>query len=427
MNALTELRQLFTISDDGKQCVFHQQMERSTYTKVADILERLEGKWNKKAGAFVFPFNAKEMIEEVFTTGSIPTRNPNQFHPTPRQQVIDMLESSERLHLNLMFGTSNNNPDLPASERNIRVLEPSIGRLGIANVVKEKYPHVNIIGCEIDEVNVKIAREAGYDVIHGDFLQMPIPETEEERFDAVIMNPPFMGRDFLKHIRHAQKMLKRNGALVSVVPSEWMKSATSETEVAFLDEATRCSSEITTEYDKDTYESTNTTTRIVELMHPEDYKNLVAQNKGYWIHQAVVELENEYAFRVRFDEAGREYKKALLQRELKARRNIHKSPSVVEWMDEVLALLVDDEKAVIAKVDNKHLEARPAEELERLKNEAKESAESSPKARPEKVTVNAAIKAPATNVAASKPAIKQAKITPPKTKATVESPFLVCF
>jgi hypothetical protein len=57
----------------------------------------------QKAGAFVFPF-----------------------------QVIDMLESSERLHLNLMFGTSNNNPDLPASERNIRVLEPSIGRLGIA-------------------------------------------------------------------------------------------------------------------------------------------------------------------------------------------------------------------------------------------------------------------------------------------------------
>jgi hypothetical protein len=72
-------------------------------------------------------------------------------------------------------------------------------------------------------------------------------------------------------------MLKRNGALVSVVPSEWMKSATSEAEVAFLDEATRCSSEITTEYDKDTYESTITTTRIVDLMHPEDYP---AKNQG---------------------------------------------------------------------------------------------------------------------------------------------------
>lgn len=345
MNALTELRQLFTITEDGRQCAFHDQLDRSTYKKVADVLERLEGKWNKKAGAFVFSYDAKQVIEGVFESGVIPKRNPNQFHPTPRQQVLDMVESSERLQFNLMFGATKCDPDLPAEQRNIRVLEPSIGRMGIANVVKELYPHVDIIGCEIDEVNVNIAREAGYEVTHGDFLSMAIPQTEVEKFDAIIMNPPFKGRDFIKHIRHAQKMLKKNGALVSVVPSEWMKTATSDVEVAFLDEVTRTSSEITTEYDKDTYESTDCTTRIVELVHPEAYAELVAKNKDYWLHLNVVEIENDYAFRVQFDDAGRDFKKALLLKELKARRNIHKTPSAVEWLDEMMALLSEDDEA----------------------------------------------------------------------------------
>ena len=358
MNALTELRSLFTITADGKQCVFTEQLDRATYKKVADILERLEGKWNKKAGAFVFPFDAKSMIEEVFGSGQIPKRNPLQFHPTPYQQVVDMLDSSERLHQNLMFGAA-----ASGDTTNIRVLEPSIGRMGIANVIKARYPHVKIVGCELDEVNAKIAAEAGYDVTQGDFLDMPIPQTEEERFDAVVMNPPFMGRGFIKHILHAQKMLKKKGVLVSVIPSEWMKSARSDIETDFLDEITRCSSELTTEYEKGTYESTDITTRIIEMMHKDDYAKLVEQNKEYWIHQNVIELENEYDFRVKFDAAHGQYKKALLSRELVNRRNLHQSPSVVEWVDEVFELLVNDE-APIAKVDNQHLVAKEIETVD---------------------------------------------------------------
>lgn len=352
MNTISHLRELFTISDDGRQCIFHEQLERKTYDEIADILERLEGKWNRSSQAFIFQYDAAEIIEHVFASGEKPRRNPHQLHPTPRVQVLDMIESSERLKLNLTFGVDGWDPDTPAEQRNIRVLEPSIGRCGIANVVKERYPHVNITGCEIDEVNVRLAREAGYAVIEGDFLQMPVPESEEEKFDAIVMNPPFQNRGFIQHIKHAQKFLRRKGVLVSVVPSEWMKSATSATEVAFMDEVTRTSSEITTEYDKDTYESTNTTTRIVELLHPEDYLELVNNNKDYWIHVNLIEMENEYKFREEFERAkGLERKHYLVERELKRRRNIEKTPSAVEWAHEVMLGLMEESEQV-AHVDN---------------------------------------------------------------------------
>ncbi len=351
MSTISQLRELFTISNDGRQCVFHAQMERNTYVAVADILERLEGKWSRSEQAFTFSYDAAQIIEQVFTSGITPKRNPNQFHPTPRTQVLDMINSSERLQLNLMFGATDSDPEIPADKRNIRMLEPSIGRLGIANVVKELYPHVHITGCEIDAVNAKIAREAGFNIIEGDFLEMPIPESEEEKFDCIVMNPPFLNRGFIKHIRHAQKCLKKKGTLVSVVPSEWMKSATSPVEVAFMDEVTRTSSEVSVEYDKDTYESTDTTTRIVELMHPDEYLSLVQNNKEYWIHVNLVEMENDYKFRTEFEQARGNYKRYVVERELKRRRNIEKSPSVVEWVDDVLAALMEEQDEV-AKVDN---------------------------------------------------------------------------
>lgn len=49
----------------------------------------------------------------------------------------------------------------------------------------------------------------------GNFLEQPA----REEFDFVVMNPPFYGRHYVKHVNHAMKFLKPGGMLVTVLPA----------------------------------------------------------------------------------------------------------------------------------------------------------------------------------------------------------------
>jgi hypothetical protein len=151
-----------------------------------------------------------------------------------------------------------------------------------------------------------------------------------------------MGRDFIKHIRHAQAMLKKNGVLISVMPFAWMASASSKTECEFLDEVSRTSSMLREPYPAGTYENTDCVTCIVEMMHPEKYARYIEESKDYWMQLNAIEIENDSKFRVNFDRMKPNSKLDLLRRELTKKRNAEGIPSVIEWLDEMLVLLVDE-------------------------------------------------------------------------------------
>lgn len=342
MSNFTELRRLFKITECGTRCEFLGQLERADYKQIADAFSRIDGHWSKADNACVFQYDATEDIERIFSTGLLPKRNPLQFHPTPRQQVLDMINSSDdllaKLHCSEMI--------FKETGKRLRMLEPSIGRCGIADVVRELYPHVEIFGVELDSINVKLAQHKGYNVVQGDFLKQPVPESEDEFFDIIIMNPPFLNRGFIKHVQHAQKMLKKSGNLVSVIPFDWMASAGAETECQFLDEISRTSSLIREPYPAGTYESTDCITCVVELKHPEMYRKFINANKDYWLHVNTLEIENNEKFRRRFDIASTQNKREMLQAELIRMRNVEKAPSVVEWLDDMMEMLADDDQVV---------------------------------------------------------------------------------
>lgn len=59
------------------------------------------------------------------------------------------------------------------------------------------------------------ARMKGHAVVCANFLEQPArPE-----FDNVVMNPPFYGRHYVKHVQHALKFLKPGGVLVAILPA----------------------------------------------------------------------------------------------------------------------------------------------------------------------------------------------------------------
>lgn len=95
----------------------------------------------------------------------------------------------------------------------LRVLEPSCGDGQIMDMVKA-YGHRST-GIEYHAGRAATARAKGHHVVTANFLETPpVPE-----FDVVVMNPPFYGRHYVKHVRHALKFLKPGGTLVAILPA----------------------------------------------------------------------------------------------------------------------------------------------------------------------------------------------------------------
>ncbi|MBZ9807671.1 DUF4942 domain-containing protein [Mesorhizobium sp. ESP-6-2] len=101
-----------------------------------------------------------------------------------------------------------NNPPEPS-----RILEPSCGDGRIMDSIRARGHRV--FGIEVHAGRAAEARAKGHNVLTANFLEHPA----RAEFDMVVMNPPFYGRHYVKHVRHALEFLKPGAALVSILPA----------------------------------------------------------------------------------------------------------------------------------------------------------------------------------------------------------------
>lgn len=94
-----------------------------------------------------------------------------------------------------------------------RVLEPSCGDGRILDELRAR--GCRPFGIEVHAGRAAEARAKGHSVLTGNFLEQPA----RPDFDFVVMNPPFYGRHYIKHVNHALKFLKPGGTLVSILPA----------------------------------------------------------------------------------------------------------------------------------------------------------------------------------------------------------------
>lgn len=127
-----------------------------------------------------------------------------QFYWSPRDVIDRAIEFAGVFDLREW----RHNPPEPS-----RVLEPSCGDGRIMDAIRERGHRV--FGVECHAGRAAEARAKGHDVLTANFLECP-PKPE---FDIVVMNPPFYGRHYVKHVRHALRFLKPGGRLVSILPA----------------------------------------------------------------------------------------------------------------------------------------------------------------------------------------------------------------
>jgi Domain of unknown function (DUF4942)/Uncharacterised methyltransferase family (DUF6094) len=93
-----------------------------------------------------------------------------------------------------------------------RVLEPSCGCGRFLDALRKT--GASAMGIEIDPGRAAEARAKGHRVMIGNFLET-VPTGD---FSHVVMNPPFYGKHYAKHVEHALKFLKSGGTLTAILP-----------------------------------------------------------------------------------------------------------------------------------------------------------------------------------------------------------------
>lgn len=97
-------------------------------------------------------------------------------------------------------------------KRGDRVLEPSAGNGAILAMLPS---WVDVTCYEVQPRLRSILIKRGYKP-RRDFLKARMPR---ECFDAIIMNPPFEGKDYFSHVLKAERYLKPGGRLVALIPA----------------------------------------------------------------------------------------------------------------------------------------------------------------------------------------------------------------
>ena len=160
-----------------------EQLDRKLYVSVNKVLEAIDGKWNRKEKAHLFPESPEDRIEEILQTGEYThAKNEYNFFETPEPLAKRLIELA-----GVNGGT---------------ILEPSAGRGAIAK-------HIKCDCVELEDSNRKYLTENGFNLVGNDFLQFSQP------YDYIIANPPFSRQRDIDHVTHMIELARKR--VVSVM------------------------------------------------------------------------------------------------------------------------------------------------------------------------------------------------------------------
>jgi len=193
---------LSTLEIDGNNVRITAQLDRKLYLGVNKVLERIGGKWNRKAKAHVFDDDPTERLNNVIECGVLDPVVKTGYFPTPSKIIDRMIELA----------------DLKSMQT---ILEPSAGQGHIAEkilqYVKDRKYEYDITICETLIENIRILEGYGWDV-EGDFFKYgTYCIVNNIKFDRILMNPPFELQSDIAHVTAAFNLLAPNGILVAIM------------------------------------------------------------------------------------------------------------------------------------------------------------------------------------------------------------------
>lgn len=183
---------------DGPLLRIAAELDKKLYGRVDKALKGMGAKWVSAKNAHVFQTDAAPLVAAALGTGAITTDRDWEFFATPSSLVARMVSKVEL------------RPGMKAGE-------PNGGEGAIALELAKVLGRENVECFELMPRNAATLAGLGFPVTEGDFLA----QTPSQRWDLVVMNPPFANLADTLHIEHAAKFLKPGGQLVAISSPSW--------------------------------------------------------------------------------------------------------------------------------------------------------------------------------------------------------------
>ncbi len=193
---------LSTMEVDGTLAkITEGTLDRKLYERTNKVLEALGGTWSKKLKGHVFADDPRDALDGVILTGEVAhARDVLGWFPTPMELVHQLLTLA----------------DEDGAMDNLTLLEPSAGEGAIVGAAL-KLPYYKVTAVELDVVRHRTLASRYGDLlaenVFGDFLRWDT----DQRFDRVVMNPPFARGQDVEHVTCAFRLLAPGGRLVAVM------------------------------------------------------------------------------------------------------------------------------------------------------------------------------------------------------------------
>lgn len=139
-----------------------------------------------------FDYNPMSVLGEIVASGCVPDHVSHQYYPTPENIALDAIAMAE-------IGEYDS------------CLEPSAGQGGLADFM----PKERTTCIEISDLHCKILEEKGHKWMMGDFLKTELAD----KYDRIVLNPPYSQGRWQAHIEHAFKFLADDGIMVAILPA----------------------------------------------------------------------------------------------------------------------------------------------------------------------------------------------------------------
>lgn len=171
--------------------------------EACNILRHIGGT-PSSGGEYLFEFNydPKPVVNEIILSGIIPDEHSHQYCPTG-SEISEMAA------------------DLLEVEEGMSVLEPSAGTGDLIDALKAHLNDMSEVRCvEVSSIHSAVLKSKGYSVETADFISWSDRAFRAQtKFDRIIMNPPYCGRQWRDHLVEAMALLAPAGRLVAVLPS----------------------------------------------------------------------------------------------------------------------------------------------------------------------------------------------------------------
>lgn len=157
------------------------------------VLEMLGGV-QERSRFYRFDYPIADVMGELLASGCVPDTKTHQFYPTPESLAARLVDMAE-------------------VEDHHRVLEPSAGTGNIAKLL----PVEQVTCVEISPLHCSVLRAHGLNTVEGDFLEWAA--STRQKFDRVIMNPPFSAGRAVTHLVEAADLLVPGGRIAAILPA----------------------------------------------------------------------------------------------------------------------------------------------------------------------------------------------------------------